>query len=69
MSTVLVIAIPVLLVLAAVMVIATGRKRATSDPEGRVTGTLSVETRQRDGKNVTPVLVNLVITPLSMFWR
>jgi cytochrome b6-f complex iron-sulfur subunit len=47
-STVLIIAIPVLLVLAAVMIIATGRKRATSDPEGRVTGTLSAETRQRD---------------------
>ncbi len=48
MSTVLVIAIPVLLVLAAVMIIATGRRRATSDPEGRVTGTLSTETRQTD---------------------
>ena len=46
--TVLVIAIPVLLVLAAVMIIATGRKRAASDAEGRVTGTLSVETRQTD---------------------
>ncbi len=48
MSTVLIIAIPVLLILAAVMIIATGRKRATSDPEGRVTGTLSAETRQTD---------------------
>ncbi|MGZ4688776.1 MAG: Rieske 2Fe-2S domain-containing protein [Acidimicrobiia bacterium] len=48
MSTVLVIAIPVLLILAAVMIFATGRRRATSDPEGRVTGTLSAETRQRD---------------------
>ena len=38
MSTVLIIAIPVLLVLAAVMIFATGRRRATSDPEGRVTG-------------------------------
>jgi cytochrome b6-f complex iron-sulfur subunit len=47
-STVLIIAIPVLLILAAVMIIATGRKRATSDPEGRVTGTLSAETRQTD---------------------
>jgi cytochrome b6-f complex iron-sulfur subunit len=47
-STVLIIAIPVLLVLAAVMIFATGRKRATSDPEGHVTGRLSAETRQRD---------------------
>jgi cytochrome b6-f complex iron-sulfur subunit len=46
-STVLVIAIPVLLVLAGVMIFATGRRRA-SDVEGRVTGTLSSETRQRD---------------------
>lgn len=48
MSTVLIITIPVLLVLAAVMIFATGRKRAASDSEGRVTGTLSAETRQRD---------------------
>ena len=48
MSTVLIIAIPVLLVLAAVMIFATGRKRAASDAEGHVTGTLSAETRQRD---------------------
>ncbi len=48
MSTALIIAIPVLLILAAVMIIATGRKRAASDPEGRVTGTLSAETRQTD---------------------
>jgi cytochrome b6-f complex iron-sulfur subunit len=48
LSTVLIIAIPVLLVLAAVMIFATGRKRAGSDVEGRVTGTLSAETRQRD---------------------
>ena len=48
MDIVLIIAIPVLLILAAVMIIATGRKRAASDPEGRVTGTLSAETRQRD---------------------
>ncbi len=47
MSTVLVIAIPVLLVLAAVMIVATGRRRA-SDPQGRVTGTLSAETRAGD---------------------
>jgi cytochrome b6-f complex iron-sulfur subunit len=47
-STVLIVAIPVLLLLAAVMIFATGRKRATSDPEGRITGTLSSETRQRD---------------------
>jgi cytochrome b6-f complex iron-sulfur subunit len=47
-STVLLIAIPVLLVLAAVMIFATGRKRAASDAEGHVTGTLSAETRQRD---------------------
>jgi cytochrome b6-f complex iron-sulfur subunit len=47
-STALIIAIPVLLILAAVMIIATGRKRAASDPEGRVTGTLSAETRQTD---------------------
>jgi cytochrome b6-f complex iron-sulfur subunit len=46
-STVLVIAIPVLLVLAGVMIFATGRRRA-SDAEGRVTGTLSAETRHRD---------------------
>jgi cytochrome b6-f complex iron-sulfur subunit len=45
---VLIIAIPVLLILAAVMIFATGRKRAASDAEGRVTGTLSAETRQRD---------------------
>jgi cytochrome b6-f complex iron-sulfur subunit len=44
---VLIIAIPVLLILAAVMIIATGRKRA-ADAEGRVTGTLSAETRHRD---------------------
>jgi cytochrome b6-f complex iron-sulfur subunit len=44
---VLIIAIPVLLILAAVMIFATGRKRA-SDAEGRVTGTLSGETRSRD---------------------
>jgi cytochrome b6-f complex iron-sulfur subunit len=43
----LVIAIPVLLVLVAVMVFATSRRRA-SDAEGRVTGTLSAETRERD---------------------
>ncbi len=30
------------------MIFATGRKRAASDPEGRVTGTLSAETRSRD---------------------
>jgi cytochrome b6-f complex iron-sulfur subunit len=48
LSTVLIVAIPVLLLLAAVMIFATGRKRASSDPEGRVTGTLSAETRQRD---------------------
>jgi cytochrome b6-f complex iron-sulfur subunit len=42
---VLIIAIPVLLILAAVMIIATGRKRAADGP---VTGTLSAETRQRD---------------------
>src|SRR4051794_37006260 len=30
------------------MIFATGRKRATSDPQGRVTGTLSAETRSRD---------------------
>ncbi len=53
MSTVLIIAIPVLLVLAAVMIIATGRKRAASDAEGRVTGTLSAETRQRDESATT----------------
>jgi cytochrome b6-f complex iron-sulfur subunit len=47
-STVLIVAIPVLLILAAVMIFATGRRRATSDPEGRVTGTLSAETRSRD---------------------
>jgi cytochrome b6-f complex iron-sulfur subunit len=46
-STVLVIAIPVLLVLAGVMIFATGRRRA-SDAEGNVTGRLSAETRQRD---------------------
>ena len=43
MSTALIIAIPVLLVLAAVMVIATGRRRANTDAP--VTGTLSTETR------------------------
>ena len=48
MSTVLIIAIPVLLVLAAVMIFATGRKRAASDAVGHVTGTLSAETRKRD---------------------
>ncbi len=48
MSTVLVIAIPVLFVLAAVMISATRRERTTSDPDGRVTGRLSVETRQTD---------------------
>ena len=47
MDTVLIIAIPVLLVLAAVMIFATGRRRA-SDAQGRVTGTLSAETKQRD---------------------
>ncbi|MBM3673478.1 MAG: Rieske 2Fe-2S domain-containing protein [Actinobacteria bacterium] len=50
MSTALVIAIPVLLILAAVMVLATGRRRASSDASGRVTGTLSAETRQRDAE-------------------
>jgi cytochrome b6-f complex iron-sulfur subunit len=44
---VLLIAIPVLLVLAGVMIFATGRRRA-SDPEGRITGRLSAETRARD---------------------
>jgi cytochrome b6-f complex iron-sulfur subunit len=44
----LLIAIPVLLVLVAVMVFATSRRRAASDPQGRVTGTLSAETRERD---------------------
>ncbi len=48
MDIVLVIAIPVLLVLAGVMIFATGRRRAASDHEGRVTGTLSAETRARD---------------------
>jgi len=43
----LVIAIPVLVVLAAVMFFATSRRRA-ADAEGRVTGTLSGETRERD---------------------
>ena len=47
MGIVLLIAIPVLLVLAAVMIFATGRRRA-SDPEGRITGRLSAETRARD---------------------
>jgi len=46
-AIVLLIAIPVLLVLAAVMIFATGRRRA-SDPQGRVTGTLSGETKSRD---------------------
>jgi cytochrome b6-f complex iron-sulfur subunit len=46
-ATVLVIAIPVLLVLAGVMIFATGRRRA-SDADGRVTGSLSGETRHRD---------------------
>jgi len=44
---VLIIAIPVLLILAAVMIFATGRRRA-ADSDGRVTGTLSGETRSRD---------------------
>jgi cytochrome b6-f complex iron-sulfur subunit len=48
MSTALVIAIPVLLVLAAVMIVATGRRRATSDAEGRVTGALNAGTRRSD---------------------
>jgi cytochrome b6-f complex iron-sulfur subunit len=47
-AIVLAIAIPILLVLAAVMIFATGRRRAASDPEGRVTGRLSAETRHRD---------------------
>ncbi len=47
MDIVLIIAIPVLLILAAVMIFATGRRRA-ADSEGRVTGTLSAETRSRD---------------------
>lgn len=47
MDTVLIVAIPVLLVLAAVMIFATGRRRA-SDAAGRVTGTLSAETRHKD---------------------
>jgi cytochrome b6-f complex iron-sulfur subunit len=46
-STALIIAIPVLLVLAAVMIVAAGRRRA-ADAQGRVTGSLSAETRQRD---------------------
>jgi cytochrome b6-f complex iron-sulfur subunit len=46
-STALIIAIPVLLVLAAVMIVAAGRRRAV-DQQGRVTGSLSAETRQRD---------------------
>jgi cytochrome b6-f complex iron-sulfur subunit len=46
-STALIIAIPVLLVLAAVMIVAAGRRRA-ADQQGRVTGTLSAETRQKD---------------------
>ncbi len=54
MSTALIIAIPVLLILAAVMIIATGRRRAASDPEGHVTGTLSAETRQTDQSVGTP---------------
>ncbi len=47
MGIVLLIAIPVLLVLAGVMIFATGRRRA-SDPDGRITGRLSAETRARD---------------------
>jgi cytochrome b6-f complex iron-sulfur subunit len=47
LDIVLIIAIPVLLVLAGVMIFATGRRRA-SDAEGHVTGTLSSETRARD---------------------
>jgi cytochrome b6-f complex iron-sulfur subunit len=47
LDTVLIIAIPVLLVLAAVMIFATGRRRA-ADAQGRVTGTLSAETRHKD---------------------
>lgn len=43
----LVIVIPVLVVLVAVMVFATSRRRV-ADSEGRVTGTLSGETRERD---------------------
>lgn len=54
MELALIIAIPVLLVLAAVMVFATGRRRAASDPEGRVTGRLSAETRQRDASTPEP---------------
>jgi cytochrome b6-f complex iron-sulfur subunit len=46
-STALIIAIPVLLVLAAVMIVAAGRRRA-ADAQGRVTGSLSAETRQKD---------------------
>jgi cytochrome b6-f complex iron-sulfur subunit len=46
-STALIIAIPVLLVLAAVMIVAAGRRRA-AEQLGRVTGSLSAETRQRD---------------------
>ncbi len=48
MGIALLIAIPVLLILAAVMIFATGRRRAASDAQGRVTGTLSAETRDRD---------------------
>ncbi len=48
MGIALLIAIPVLLVLVAVMIFATGRRRAASDAQGRVTGTLSAETRERD---------------------
>jgi len=54
-AIVLVIAIPVLLVLAGVMIFATGRRRAASDPEGRVTGTLSAETRDRDASGTSDV--------------
>lgn len=48
MSVALVIAIPVLLIFAAVMIFATGRRRASTDVTGNVTGTLTAETRSRD---------------------
>jgi cytochrome b6-f complex iron-sulfur subunit len=51
LDTVLIIAIPVLLVLAAVMIFATGRRRA-ADAQGRVTGTLSAETRHKDQSGI-----------------